>query len=340
MSETTFSPKSINTAAYILAGLTLLFFLSWHLIPAVIAALFIHELVHYSASKVVKHTTLKQNIAKLFIVSVIAIVVITVLAVLMTYLIDFFRNGNENLPDLLKKMAEALETSKASLPAWLVNLMPQDLTEIKKYVIDWLRSHAAELTAITKTTLRIIAHVLIGMIIGAMIALYEIAAHIELKPLAKALTERARLFSDSFRQIVFAQIRIAALNTVFTAIYLAVVLPLFDIKLPFLMTMILLTFIFGLLPVIGNILSNIVIVVVSLSVSFQVAIISLVYLVVIHKVEYFLNAKIIGSQIKTRAWEILIAMLVLETVFGVVGVIVAPIYYAYIKKELRAANLV
>ena len=115
---------------------------------------------------------------------------------------------------------------------------------------------------------------------------------------------------------------------------------MFGVKLPFIMTMILLTFVFGLLPVIGNVLSNIVVVVVSLSVSYQVAAISLIFLIIIHKVEYFLNAKIIGSQIKTRAWEILLAMLVLEAVFGITGVIVAPIYYAYVKGELRNANLV
>jgi len=79
-------------------------------------------------------------------------------------------------------------------------------------------------------------------------------------------------------------------------------------------------------------------VLVSLSFSFQIVLISLVYLIVIRKLEYFLNAKIIGSQIKTKAWEILVAMIVLEALFGLVGVIVAPIYYAYLKKELRAAE--
>jgi len=105
-------------------------------------------------------------------------------------------------------------------------------------------------------------------------------------------------------------------------------------------TMIVITFVAGLLPVIGNLISNTVIVIVSLANSLAVAIASLTYLVVIHKLEYFLNAKIIGTQIHSRAWELLIAMLVMEAAFGLGGVVAAPIYYAYIKAELAERGLV
>jgi predicted PurR-regulated permease PerM len=140
--------------------------------------------------------------------------------------------------------------------------------------------------------------------------------------------------------VVFAQLRISAINTIFTAIYLAVVLPLMGIHLPLIKTMIAITFVVGLIPVIGNLISNTMIVVVSLSQSLGVAIASLAYLVVIHKFEYFLNARIIGGQIRANAWELLIAMLLMESAFGLAGVVAAPIYYAYIKSELRARDLV
>ena len=144
----------------------------------------------------------------------------------------------------------------------------------------------------------------------------------------------------AFRRVVFAQVRISLINTVFTAIYLAVVLPLFGVNLPLVKTMIAITFIAGLLPVIGNLISNTVIVIVSLAYSPYVAIASLTFLVVIHKLEYFLNAKIIGTQIQSRAWELLIAMLAMEAAFGIAGVVAAPIYYAYVKSELMERGLV
>jgi predicted PurR-regulated permease PerM len=83
-----------------------------------------------------------------------------------------------------------------------------------------------------------------------------------------------------------------------------------------------------------------VIVVMSLSVSPGLAIGSLLFLVVIHKLEYFVNARVMGGQIRARAWEILLAMLVMDAIFGIPGVIAAPIYYAYLKNELSAQNLI
>ena len=95
-----------------------------------------------------------------------------------------------------------------------------------------------------------------------------------------------------------------------------------------------LTFVVGLLPVVGNLVSNTVIVIVSLSHSVQAAGGSLLFLILIHKLEYFLNARIIGKRIESRAWELLAAMLVMEAAFGLGGLIAAPIYYAYLKDEL------
>jgi predicted PurR-regulated permease PerM len=37
---------------------------------------------------------------------------------------------------------------------------------------------------------------------------------------------------------------------------------------------------------------------------------------------------------------LLLAMLIMEAAFGIPGVIAAPIFYAYIKRELLAAKLV
>ena len=46
------------------------------------------------------------------------------------------------------------------------------------------------------------------------------------------------------------------------------------------------------------------------------------------------------AEIRARAWELLLAMLVMEAAFGIPGVIAAPIYYAYIKYELSARGLI
>ena len=67
---------------------------------------------------------------------------------------------------------------------------------------------------------------------------------------------------------------------------------------------------------------------------------ALAFLILIHKLEYFLNARIVGGQIRARAWELLVAMLVFEAAFGLPGLVAAPIFYAYIKAELEAERLI
>ena len=59
---------------------------------------------------------------------------------------------------------------------------------------------------------------------------------------------------------------------------------------------------------------------------------------VIHKLEYFLNARIVGAGIKAKAWGTALAMLAMESLFGVPGVVAAPIYYAYLGELAEGAD--
>ncbi|TXI04855.1 MAG: AI-2E family transporter, partial [Rhizobium sp.] len=190
------------------------------------------------------------------------------------------------------------------------------------------------------TLAKITAHILIGMVVGALLALKAPVPLEARRPMARAIAESAKRMGDAFRRVVFAQAWIASINTVFTALYLAVLLPLMGIHLPLVKTMIAVTFLAGLMPILGNLISNTVIVLVSLSVSINIAIGSLVFLISIHKLEYFLNARIIGSHIRSQAWELLIAMLVMEALFGIAGLIAAPIYYAFAKDTLAEKGLI
>ncbi|MFD2270249.1 AI-2E family transporter [Undibacterium arcticum] len=237
-------------------------------------------------------------------------------------------------------MADILESSRGQMPAWVQQHLPDNALELKEMIIAWLREHALEAQHLGQATGRTLAHLVIGMIIGAMVALYDSTRPRVYRPLGTALHQRAVNLHDSFRQVVFAQVRISAINTVFTATYLFVILPAFGVRLPLLKTMTAITFFAGLLPVIGNLISNSVLVVVGLSHSLPIALASLAFLVLIHKLEYFLNARIIGSHINARAWELLVAMLVMESMFGLPGVIAAPVFYAYIKRELGDRGLV
>jgi predicted PurR-regulated permease PerM len=149
-----------------------------------------------------------------------------------------------------------------------------------------------------------------------------------------------RLLFESFERVLFAQAEIAAVNTVLTAIYLYGVLGFMGSRLPMTETLLVITFVAGLIPVAGNVISNTIIVLLSLGISPWVAVLSLAFLVIVHKLEYLLNAKIVGVRIHAAAWETLLALFVMEAAFGPRGVVVAPVLYAYIKRELSEKELV
>lgn len=334
-------PSAYEIAAWILSGLALLFILQFKLLPALLGGLLVFELVHIITPMIARKfpTTHPSNRARFWAVGILVAIIVSLLALAGASLVAFFRSDVGSLTALLSKMAYIIEDSRQSLPAWLVDHLPADAIAFQQQATEWLRSHANDLRVAGKEAGRVTAHVILGMLIGGILALHDIVKIDSFKPFARALAERTELLSNAFRRVVFAQIRIAAINAFFTAIYLAVVLPLMGIHLPLVKTMIAITFVVGLIPVLGNLISNTVIVIVSLSQSLTVAIGSLAFLVIIHKFEYFLNAKIVGGQIRANAWELLIAMLALEAVYGLAGVIAAPIYYAYIKAELLARDL-
>jgi predicted PurR-regulated permease PerM len=330
-------PLRYSIAAWVIAGVLLAAALVLHLLPALLAGLLVYELVHVVAARLLMGRSGRRKLAA---VGLLATVIVVVLMLAFWAIIAFLRSDAGSLPNLLQKMSEIIDGSRGRLPAWLLESIPGDPDALKGMISGWLAEHARELRTLGGEVGHALVHMLIGMVIGAMVSLHEAMPEATSGPLARELAERTRRLGDSFRRIVFAQVRISAVNTVLTAIYLVGLLPLLGVHLPYAKTLIAVTFIAGLFPVIGNLISNTVIVIVSLAVSLEVAIGSLAFLVIVHKLEYFLNARIVGGQIRAAAWELLLAMLVMEAAFGIAGVVAAPIYYAYLKDELAARGLI
>lgn len=325
-------------ASYVLAAISLFVILHSGLLAALFSGMLVYSLVHMLTPVLGKN--IEDHRARMLAVILLSSLIVALLAAGIWGAVSFFQSDAGSLERLFQKMADILEASRTQMPPWLQNHVPDSAEATREAVTSWLREHASQAQIVGQQAGRTVAHLLVGMVIGAMAALYDATTVRSDKPLSSALHRRVLTLQDIFRRIVFAQTRIAGLNALFTAIFLLVVLPLAGVHLPLTKTMIALTFFAGLLPVIGNLISNSVIVIVGLSHSLIVACASLLFLIVIHKLEYFLNAKIIGSHINARAWELLSAMLVMEALFGLPGVIAAPVFYAYLKKELSDRDLV
>jgi predicted PurR-regulated permease PerM len=330
---------SCAIASWILTGVALFLVLKLHLLSALMGGLLTHELVRLLTPLVEKRLTSKG--ARLVALATLAILTIALLILLAFGIFAFFKSDTGNRQALLDKTNHILTDARTKMPPWIVENLPTNVDALKSFADDWVDEHSKEIQHAGKEFVHFFVRGLVGMVIGALISLHGGRPPIsQQRPFATALASRVTRFAHAFRQIIFAQVKISAINTIFTGIFLAGILPFFGVHLPLTKTLIAITFFAGLLPVIGNLISNTLIFIVGLSISVYVGIGALVFLVLIHKLEYFLNARIVGTRIRAHAWELLLAMLTLEVAFGVAGLIAAPIYYAYIKNELSDAGLI
>ncbi|MEO7067677.1 MAG: AI-2E family transporter [Rhodanobacter sp.] len=329
----------VRGVSYWLAALALLLIIYVRLLPALLAGLLVYELVRGVAPLLGKR--ISGDGARMVVVAVLGAAVVGLLVALIFGVISFFRTEIGN-PELLwqDQLMPLVNKARLQLPAMLVDNLPNSVDDLRVGVMELAHKHSVSLQLAGKEAGRVFVHVLIGMVLGAIIALSRTRPAQQVGPLAAALSLRCQRLATAFHNIVFAQVKISFVNTVFTALFLLVGLPLLGFHVPLAKTLVVATFIVGLLPVVGNLISNTAVTIAALSVSLGVGIAALCFLVLIHKLEYFLNARIVGTQIHARAWELLIAMLVMEATFGLAGVIAAPIYYAYLKSELEATRLI
>jgi predicted PurR-regulated permease PerM len=147
------------------------------------------------------------------------------------------------------------------------------------------------------------------------------------------VSRRFRDFYRSFATVMGAQITISLINTLLTAVFL------FVVHMPHAPLLIAVTFLCGLVPIVGNLISNTIIVFVALTVSLNMAISALVFLVLIHKLEYLLNSKIIGDRIRNPVWLTLIALILGERLMGIPGLILAPVVLNYLRVEMLTVEV-
>ena len=324
------------TISYLLAVIATWAVLHFHLLLAVFAGLAVYVLT----LKLARHLPRNMNrFAHKIALGVVVICVISCLTSTGAILLSYIRSSH-GIAALLTTVVDTLESLRHTLPASVADALPTTIEDLRQQLVALLGDHVQKISVVGMEGLKVLAHIILGMVVGGMAAVHHFNEHEKALPLVSALRIRLKNLALAFDKVVFAQVKISGLNASLTAIYLLVALPLFGIKLPMATILVLLTFAVGMLPVVGNLISNTVIVVISLGVSLGVGIASLIFLVVIHKAEYFMNARIVGNEVQATAWELLSAMLLLEAVFGIAGLVAAPVVYAWLKAEVKAQGMI
>jgi predicted PurR-regulated permease PerM len=256
--------------------------------------------------------------------------------------VSFTRAAILALPDVA-------DTSIPSASAWAqrrqIELPFTDFESLRAVVIDTLQQEAHYLRNVAhfaRSTTAALVFSIIGIVAaGSLFFKAGLDPHRATHPVKNNLysiccdevSTRFRDFYRSFAAVMGAQMTISLINTALTGLFVvAVRMP----QAPLLMAI---TFLCGLVPIVGNLVSNAIIVFVALTVSLKLAIVALVFLVVIHKLEYFLNSKIIGDRIRNPVWLTLIALIIGERLMGIPGLILAPVVLNYLRVEMLTVEV-
>ena len=249
----------------------------------------------------------------------------------------FLRQAARELPDIIDKSVPAIadwaEQHQITIPF-------TDYESLKELVVTTARSEAGSIGEAARMA-RGAAERIVLLVVGVVVAMAlfvnisappprvkQTSSATNLNELASVeLNQRFSTFYASFTIIMGAQLIIALINTGLTAVFVLVT------GLPHAVVIIGVTFLCGMLPVIGNLISNAIMVCIAFTVSPREALIALVFLVVVHKLEYFLNSKIIGHRIHMPIWLTLLALIIGEKMMGVTGMILAPVVFHYVRME-------
>jgi len=243
-------------------------------------------------------------------------------------------------------LPDVADTSIPSASAWAqkrqIELPFTDFESLREVVMDTLKEEAHYLRNVAHfagSTTAALVFTVIGIVVAGSLFLktgldpYRGAHPVKNNLYYDEVSTRFRDFYRSFATVMGAQITISLINTILTAIFV------FAVRLPYAPLVIAITFLCGLVPIVGNLVSNTIIVFIALTVSLKLAIGALVFLVGIHKLEYFLNSKIIGDRIRNPVWLTLIALIIGERLMGIPGLILAPVVLNYLRVEMLTVEV-
>lgn len=266
----------------------------------------------------------------------IAVAVFVVLSVLLGLIfISFLRLGLSRLPVLLDRLLPRI----ADLCGRFGFSPPfESQRDARDVVLDTVRSHATALRDATGFLTQGFFQIIIGLIATVLKfitrddpALAKMPPESFEADFLRECRERTALFSASFERVMSAQLSIAAINAAISGVFL------FSMHIPFRTFLTLAAFFCGLVPIAGNIASNSLIVAAALTHSDRLAVAALIFLIVMHKLQYVISGRVLGARLEIPTWLTLAGMLVGQTLMGGAGIILAPTLVFYLREELRSA---
>lgn len=264
----------------------------------------------------------------------LAVIVFVILVLAIFYgFFEFIKQAVDTIP---KVIADSVPIVLQTAEKYEIELPFNNVGGVRTLATDWVTLRVGEVAGFAKIATKEFVLILISLVVSISIYFdkrYDLnTGNYKVKDnlytvLVGEIVQRFSNLYQSFSTVMGAQIIISLINTLFTGLFV------FIVGLPYFSLIVALTFLCGLLPIIGNIISNTIIFAVAVKVSVQDAIFALIFLIVLHKIEYFLNSKIVGGRIKNPMWLTLLSLIVGEQLMGIPGMILAPAVLHFLKIE-------
>lgn len=318
-----------------LIGLAL-FLATPHLIMFSLSLLFLYLMSDFITDSVRRHLPFMPRPLLFWLQYAVVIVAITI----VTYNL---------IPELLKQLPELA----GQLQVKIVNeiKVASRRYDLAQYVdIDELRS---SLISGTKDLLRILMESITPIYKGFVQFIFALILNVLLfhereriehvftrKPeslmffLYRFVELRLRVFYFYFRRVMGGQLVIAAINTAISSFVI------FTLGLSHPVAMVFVVLLCGIFPIVGNLVSNSVLIINAfVSVGIWASGVCLILLIMIHKLEYFLNSRIIGRIVHLPMAVTLAALIFSEVLLGIPGLILAIPLLLSIRYDFEHINV-
>ncbi len=312
-------------ASYVLFGLVIASVVVLRLGPVALAGLFSFMILDLT------HRRLKE-LMPAAAARALAVVIFAIVAVVLSWMVaEFVRLTLARAPVIVGNSLPQIDRLASD---YGIDLPFENLHQIRIATLEAIKENARSITAESGLLTRGFFQLIVGIFVAILCFLSDDEPGKERASFFDALRlefdARVEIFMLGFEKILGAQVLISFINTGITAIFLLAT------GLPYKHFLMMATFLFGVIPIIGNIISNSAIVGTALTVSPKLAFVAFCFLVVAHKAQYFLNSRILGSRINTPMWQILLGLLVGEAILGLPGMVLAPAMLHYLREELIA----
>jgi predicted PurR-regulated permease PerM len=192
-----------------------------------------------------------------------------------------------------------------------------DLNYIIKLSTEYIKSNLAVLSGFGVNSLLIILGIMFGFLFFFFEEKQKYSKESNWFKFIEANTFYLNSLFSGFKTIMRLQVMVAILNTFSLFILSFVIAPILTGEtLPYWYILLPLTILFSLIPVIGNLIINLLIFFISISISALFTFVAIAYFFLVHKLELIVIAKLLGKKEDIPFLYIAIGMLLGELVFN------------------------